>query len=104
MIKTVYFELIVSLAIVLGTLLTIALIRLILKRTGCSWTKPPLDMKVYYGSDCECFEILLEKLINSGAVRNFKVTLIVVDTEKTEESAQWLESLQKKLGFIFDIA
>ncbi|MCC8196206.1 MAG: hypothetical protein LUG23_09220 [Oscillospiraceae bacterium] len=65
--------------------------------------KPQAEIRIYFESDCECFEWLVEKLKESGAVRDCKARLIVVDSVKTDESRKWLESLQKKMGNAFEI-
>lgn len=103
MIKNAFLELIIALAIVLGTLAAIMLIRLFVKRAECAISKPPMEITLYYDSECECFEMLVSRLINSGAVRQFDLKLTVVDLEKTCESAKWLYRLQKKLDYRFDI-
>ncbi len=65
--------------------------------------RPQAEIRIFFESDCECFEWLIEKLKESKAVRNCKAKLIVVDKVRTEESEQWLKSLQKKLNGAFEI-
>lgn len=96
-------ELIIAAAIVLGTLFAIAVIRLIIKKADCHTLKPPLELKLYYDSNSECFELALQRLINSGAVRQYDVNITVVDLEKTNDSLMWLKRLEKKLGCSIDI-
>ncbi len=65
--------------------------------------RPQAEIRIYYESDSECFEWLVEKMKESKAVRDCKARLIVVDTVRTEASEQWLKSLQKKLNGAFEI-
>ncbi|MCD7824277.1 MAG: hypothetical protein LUG86_09750 [Oscillospiraceae bacterium] len=65
--------------------------------------KPQAEIRIYYESDCECFEWLVERMKESKAVRDSKARLIVVDTVRTEESRKWLMSLQKKMNGAFEI-
>ncbi len=65
--------------------------------------KPQAEIRIYFESDCECFEWLVERMKESKAVRDCKARLIVVDSVRTEESRKWLESLQKKMENAFDI-
>ncbi len=65
--------------------------------------KPQAEIRIYYESDSECFEWLVERMKESKAVRDCKARLIVVDSVRTEESRKWLQSLQKKTGNAFDI-
>ena len=65
--------------------------------------KPQAEIRIYFESDCECFEWLVSRMKEPKAVRDCKARLIVVDSVKTEESRQWLISLQKKMNGAFDI-
>ncbi len=65
--------------------------------------RPQAEIRIYYESECECFEWLVERMKESKAVRDCKARLIVVDSVRTEESRKWLLSLQKKMNGAFDI-
>lgn len=103
MTKIMCLELITTAAIVIGTLFAIALIRFLIKKADCRTLKPPLELRLYYDSDSECFEVLLQRLINSGAVRQYDVSISVVDLEKSKDSEMWLRKLEKKLGCRMEI-
>ncbi len=96
----------IKLAIGLGLVLVVFFAVELINEHFCrkeTTLKPQAEIRIYFESDCICFEWLEEKLKESKAVRNFKARLIVVDSVKTEESQKWLESLQKKMGNAFEI-
>ncbi|MCD8006780.1 MAG: hypothetical protein LUF29_07410 [Oscillospiraceae bacterium] len=98
----ILIKLVIGLLFVLAVFLGVELINAHYSREK-ETLKPQAELRIYYESDSECFEWLVEKLKESKAVRDCKARLIVVDTVRTEESRMWLLSLQKKLGGAFDI-
>ncbi len=99
-----YLELIIALAVILGTIFAICFIRLALKRAAARCAKRPhIDITVYYSEELECFELMLERLVRDCAGSGFEVSVTVVDTQDSPESRAWLSALRDKLGGSFGI-
>lgn len=96
-------ELVISLAVIFGTIAVTFLIGLIAKRFVKPTNALRAELKIYFDRDNECFEAAIERLMKTQAIRELRADVIVVDTEKSEESRKWLASLQKKLGYSFYI-
>lgn len=95
-------ELILTCAIILITLGIIFAVKIYLHGKSYISVRPKASLTVQYGSD-PCFEIKFQRLISSRLLRDFDVSISVIDTLNTDESRLWLESLSKKTDTQFDI-
>lgn len=103
MIKSMYIELAASACLILATLVVILILSRVAAWAKTGEDKPGCRISILYQPGCECFEMRLERLIKSNALRGFDPTITVVDGVGTEESLRWLNALRAKLGYCFEI-
>lgn len=107
MLKTIQIELIASVIVISVTLAAVLLLGWLtgMAKRGAAVSKkrPECRIRIYYQTECECFERLLDRLISSSALQRFDTKLAVVDCVGSPESWRWLCELQKKHDYCFEI-
>lgn len=102
MISGILVKLVIGLLLVLAVYFAVELINSCFCRRK-DQRVPEAEIRIYFESDYECFEWLIQRMIQCDAVRSCKARLVVVDLICTEESEKWLSNLQRKLCGAFDI-
>lgn len=96
-------EILFTLILLAATVAMIALIRLIIGIQKPRCPGPKAELRIIYDENSECLEYTLGRILDSSALENMDLKIIIVDTIDTCESARWLAELRHKLGAEFII-
>ena len=90
-------------AIIAATVGLIYLIRLFSAGLQGGCRRPRAELRISYGSDCECLEYYLGRIFRCPELRDTDLSVTVVDLINTGESRKWLEALRSKLKWDFEV-
>ncbi len=96
-------DLLIASVLIAATVGLICMIRLFVsgKKSACS--RPSAELVIYFDENCGCLEYILGRIYSCSALNDLDLKVIVFDAVGTEESAEWLEALKRKIKQDFTV-